>query len=124
MYPYPLRFFLKERFIACLLTVLWLNRFIKATGTKPVHGFMEKTRQCKPVFWIISGLHVCYLVAIRPWLHGQCRFDPTCSVYCVQAFRMHNPFRAFILTLWRLARCHPWGHYAQDPVPPNSFSSS
>jgi putative membrane protein insertion efficiency factor len=69
-------------------------------------------------------MHLCYLLAVRPWLHGQCRFEPTCSVYCVQAFRTHNPFRAIILVLWRLARCHPWGYHAQDPVPPISFPSS
>ena len=46
-----------------------------------------------------------------------CRFDPTCSVYALEALRRHGPFRGTWLTLKRLARCHPWGGCGHDPVP-------
>ena len=48
-----------------------------------------------------------------------CRFTPTCSHYAADAFRNQPFFRACGLTLWRLARCHPFYHGSLiDPVPP------
>ncbi len=47
-----------------------------------------------------------------------CRFDPTCSVYAIEAIRRHGAWRGTGLALRRLARCHPWGGCGHDPVPP------
>jgi putative membrane protein insertion efficiency factor len=47
-----------------------------------------------------------------------CRFHPTCSNYFLQAVEMHGPFRGSLLGIWRILRCHPWGKWGEDPVPP------
>lgn len=54
------------------------------------------------------------LSAVTP---SSCRFEPSCSHYAVDAVRRHGPLRGGYLTLWRLARCHPWGAWGYDPVP-------
>lgn len=76
------------------------------------------------VFCTVFMVRFLYRVGIRPWLHGGCRFHPSCSAYCIQALEQHRPIRAIILILWRIARCNPWGKCGIDPVPPSLFSSS
>lgn len=49
---------------------------------------------------------------------GRCRFQPTCSVYALQALRAHGPFQGGWLAVKRVCRCHPWGGCGHDPVPP------
>ncbi|HEY5753371.1 MAG TPA: membrane protein insertion efficiency factor YidD [Chthoniobacterales bacterium] len=49
---------------------------------------------------------------------GGCRFEPTCSVYFVEAVETHGIFRGTWLGIRRLGRCHPWGSCGYDPVPP------
>ncbi|HEY5891767.1 MAG TPA: membrane protein insertion efficiency factor YidD [Chthoniobacterales bacterium] len=51
-------------------------------------------------------------------LGGGCRFEPTCSVYFVEAVETHGIFRGTWLGICRLGRCHPWGGCGYDPVPP------
>ncbi|MEW6749964.1 MAG: membrane protein insertion efficiency factor YidD [Candidatus Latescibacterota bacterium] len=46
-----------------------------------------------------------------------CRFDPTCSTYARQCFRVHPVPRAACLALRRLLRCHPFHPGGYDPVP-------
>ncbi len=48
---------------------------------------------------------------------GQCRFRPTCSRYAVEAISRHGALAGAWLTARRLARCHPWGKFGEDPVP-------
>lgn len=59
-----------------------------------------------------------YKKAISPLLGQRCRFEPTCSVYAMEAIRTHGPIVGFWLALRRLFRCHPWGGQGFDPVPP------
>ena len=56
-------------------------------------------------------------VAVSPWLGPNCRFDPTCSEYAIEALETHGAWRGSLLTLRRLSRCHPWGGSGYDPVP-------
>ena len=46
-----------------------------------------------------------------------CRYVPTCSNYALDALEGHGAVRGMVLTLRRLARCHPWGGQGWDPVP-------
>jgi putative membrane protein insertion efficiency factor len=64
-----------------------------------------------------------YRLFLSPWLGSSCRFEPTCSVYSLQALELHGAARGSYLTLHRLARCHPWCVGGLDPVPPALFSS-
>jgi putative membrane protein insertion efficiency factor len=47
-----------------------------------------------------------------------CRYFPSCSQYAVEAVEAHGALRGGGLTVRRLARCHPFGGFGFDPVPP------
>lgn len=49
-----------------------------------------------------------------------CRYEPTCSVYAMEAVRRHGAIRGGWLAVKRLARCQPWGGCGCDPVPGES----
>lgn len=72
---------------------------------------------------LIAGLRL-YRATISPLLAALtgpgagCRFEPTCSIYALEAVRRHGAGRGAWLALRRLARCHPWGGCGHDPVPP------
>jgi hypothetical protein len=57
-----------------------------------------------------------YQRLIGPMLPRTCKFEPSCSVYAIEAFRKKGFFRGVALTTWRLLRCNPWGRGGYDPV--------
>lgn len=68
--------------------------------------------------WPLIGLVKLYRVAVSPWLGMNCRFQPSCSEYAIEALREHGLFRGSWLAARRIGRCHPWGDSGYDPVPP------
>ena len=58
-----------------------------------------------------------YQVLISPWLGSNCRHQPTCSAYMIEALREWGPIRGLWLGLKRIGKCHPWGTHGPDPVP-------
>ena len=67
----------------------------------------------RPLIFLVKG----YRLLLSPWLGSACRFEPTCSVYSIQALQTHGAAAGSYLTLRRLARCHPWCEGGHDPVP-------
>jgi len=65
-----------------------------------------------------------YRLLISPWLPHACRYTPTCSQYTLDALALHGPWRGLQLAARRLSRCHPWGGFGPDPVPPRRAHSS
>ncbi len=59
-----------------------------------------------------------YQVVLSPLFRGCCRFEPSCSNYAIEALQVHGAFKGVLLATWRLLRCHPFGSYGYDPVPP------
>ena len=58
-----------------------------------------------------------YQYLISPLLGSNCRFQPSCSAYAIEAFQRHGALRGGALTVKRMGRCHPWGGSGFDPVP-------
>ena len=58
-----------------------------------------------------------YQKVISPFFPSSCRFNPTCSVYAIDAIKKKGPFSGFWLAIKRIAKCHPWGGSGYDPVP-------
>ena len=70
---------------------------------------------------LLSAPIRAYRLLISPLMPHSCRFTPSCSVYALEALRIHGPFKGVWLAARRLARCHPisWlgGSSGLDPVP-------
>ena len=60
-----------------------------------------------------------YQVVLSPLLpFNQCRFEPSCSHYAVEAFEKHGPVKGLVLAVRRVLRCHPlYRGDVYDPVP-------
>ncbi len=58
-----------------------------------------------------------YRLLLSPWLGNSCRYQPTCSVYALEALERHGAVKGGWLAAKRLASCHPWGGHGYDPVP-------
>lgn len=67
---------------------------------------------------IISLPVLFYRYAVSPLLGINCRFQPSCSVYALEALEKHGAIKGGWLAIRRIARCHPWGGSGIDNVPP------
>lgn len=71
---------------------------------------------------LLIGLVRAYRLLLSPWLGSSCRFEPTCSVYSLEALQRHGAAAGSYLTAARVLRCHPWCHGGFDPVPAHAPS--
>ncbi|MFZ3128414.1 MAG: membrane protein insertion efficiency factor YidD [Rhodoferax sp.] len=69
---------------------------------------------------LLIGIVKAYRLFLSPWLGSACRFEPTCSVYALQALQAHGAAAGSYLTVSRILRCHPWCAGGCDPVPAES----
>lgn len=66
---------------------------------------------------LLMALVRAYRFFLSPWLGSACRFEPTCSLYALEALRQYGALTGSRLTVGRLLRCHPWCAGGHDPVP-------
>ena len=70
---------------------------------------------------LLSAPIRAYRALISPLMPHVCRFPPSCSVYALEALKLHGPVKGLWLAVRRLSRCHPitWlgGSSGFDPVP-------
>lgn len=72
----------------------------------------------KSLFGAVLFLIWLYQKVLSPLKPPCCRYMPTCSAYAREAFLLHGIRKGAILTIKRVLRCHPWGGFGYDPVPP------
>ncbi|MBI1837671.1 MAG: membrane protein insertion efficiency factor YidD [Flavobacteriia bacterium] len=58
-----------------------------------------------------------YQWIISPIFPANCRYNPTCSAYMIEALKIWGPIKGTYLGLKRISSCHPWGGFGDDPVP-------
>ena len=58
-----------------------------------------------------------YRYFISPFLGQNCRFYPSCSEYSKQCYDNFSFFKASVMTLKRILRCHPYSKGGVDYPP-------
>ena len=66
---------------------------------------------------IIIYLIKVYQITLSPLLGANCRFQPTCSQYVIEAINQYGVLKGLNLGLKRISKCHPLGPRGYDPVP-------
>lgn len=66
---------------------------------------------------LLIGIVQFYRLFLSAWLGSQCRFEPTCSRYALQALERHGALAGSYLAARRILRCHPGCAGGCDSVP-------
>ena len=70
-----------------------------------------------PLAHIVAFPVRIYRLVGSPWVGRNCRFQPTCSEYALEALEKHGAARGSWLMIRRILRCRPGGGDGYDPVP-------
>ena len=70
-----------------------------------------------PLTYIAYLIVKAYQVVVSPLLGANCRYNPTCSAYALEALKKFGILKGGLLSIKRVAKCHPWGGSGHDPVP-------
>lgn len=70
-----------------------------------------------PLAWTLALPVRAYRLIFSPWVGHNCRYQPTCSAYALEALARHGGIKGSYLAVRRIGRCHPWGRQGYDPVP-------
>lgn len=73
----------------------------------------NKSAPQKIVISLIRG----YQRFISPLLGSNCRFNPTCSSYAIEAVNRFGVIKGTWLAVKRILKCHPLNAGGDDPVP-------
>lgn len=65
----------------------------------------------------VAGLIKIYQKLVSPSMAPNCRFQPTCSAYALEAVQAHGVIRGGWLAAKRIGKCHPLHPGGYDPVP-------
>ena len=66
---------------------------------------------------VLIGIIRSYQLVLSPLMGRQCRFEPTCSCYAIEAIKRHGSVRGGWMGIKRICRCHPFSPGGYDPVP-------
>ncbi len=62
------------------------------------------------------GLIQAYRRFVSPMLPPTCRYNPSCSLYTLQAIEKYGALRGTAMGVLRVLRCHPFARGGFDPV--------
>ena len=78
---------------------------------------IDVNQRLGPAAAVLTGAVRVYQWTIRPVIGAQCRFEPSCSHYAIEALARHGAVRGSVLAGRRILRCNPWHEGGYDPVP-------
>jgi uncharacterized protein len=87
----------------------WNGRFEKSARRNRAEALVMRVVALAPLRF--------YKRFVSPLLPPMCRFEPTCSVYMMQAIEKYGVLRGGWLGVRRLSRCHVLNPGGWDPVP-------
>jgi putative membrane protein insertion efficiency factor len=64
---------------------------------------------------VLIGAAQVYQWTLSPFIGRQCRFEPTCSNYFIEAVRKYGAVRGAWKGMLRIGRCHPFHPGGYDP---------
>ena len=67
--------------------------------------------------WVLLLPLYVYRYSLSSVMGRQCRHEPSCSLYAIEAIKLNGAWKGFWLGLSRVWRCGPGGSYGYDPVP-------
>ena len=76
----------------------------------------RRLRPYQLAWWMTLGIKG-YRRFVSPLLGQNCRYNPTCSAYALEAISRYGAFRGGWLAAKRIGRCHPFHDGGNDPVP-------
>ena len=65
---------------------------------------------------LFIGLIQIYRKFLSPLLPPTCRYEPSCSLYTVQAIEKYGALKGLFMGILRVLRCHPFARGGFDPV--------
>ncbi len=66
--------------------------------------------------YLMIGMIRFYKKFISPLLPPACRFEPTCSIYFIEALQKKGVIKGSLLGIYRILRCNPFCEGGYDPV--------
>lgn len=66
-------------------------------------------------FLVLSFLQL-YKTLVSPFLPPACRFQPTCSIYTMEAVEKYGALKGSWMGVKRILRCQPFCRGGYDPV--------
>ena len=61
------------------------------------------------ITYLLIGIIKLYKLFISPLLPANsCKFEPTCSTYCIDALKTYGLIKGIAKSISRILRCNPW----------------
>ena len=71
----------------------------------------------KIVTYVLIGIIKFYKLFISPLFPVSCKFEPTCSSYCIDSLKTHGLIKGIYKSILRIMKGNPWfGRGGYDPV--------
>ena len=62
----------------------------------------------KIITYLLIGIIKLYKLFISQLFPNSCKFEPTCSSYCIDSLKTYGLIKGIAKSIGRIARCNPW----------------